>query len=147
MAKGGTGTRVKREAAPTPQSLEDAAQFVREIGEMQREINLINAALTKKVHELTKQAQARSKPHEERFQRLFEGLYAFAQSRRTELTEEEQEIIQEILNQIFIGFKEDLLEFRAEKLSRESLDSVADGRILSGKQALEKNLFDQLIFH
>jgi len=90
LAKGGTGTRVKREAARTPQSLEDAAQFVREIGEMQREINLINAALTKKVQELTKQAQARSKPHEETFQLLFEGLYAFAQSRRNELTEEEK---------------------------------------------------------
>jgi len=76
---------------------------------------------------------------------LKEGKFKAIGSPFAEFTEEEQEIFQGILTQVFIGFKEDILEFRSGKLSQSTLESVADGRILSGRQALESNLVDELL--
>lgn len=59
-----------------------------------------------------------------------------------ELTEEEEEILQTILKEAFEAFKADILEFRGDKLDESSFNEIADGRILSGRQALEANLID-----
>jgi len=76
---------------------------------------------------------------------LKEGKFKDIGSPFKELTEEERQIMQSILNQVYNGFKEDVLEFRQGKISSSELDSVADGRILSGKQAFDINLADELI--
>jgi len=76
---------------------------------------------------------------------LKEGEFKAIGSPFKELTEQEQELLQGILTQIFEGFKEDVLEFRKEKLTKSQLESVADGRILTGKQALQVNLVDELL--
>jgi len=76
---------------------------------------------------------------------LKEGKFKDMGSPFKDLTEEEREIMQSILNQVYNGFRDDVLEFRQGKISSSELDSVADGRILSGKQAYEKNLVDELI--
>ncbi|MFH1391497.1 MAG: signal peptide peptidase SppA [Candidatus Diapherotrites archaeon] len=76
---------------------------------------------------------------------LKEGEFKAIGSPFKELSEDEESILQSILIQIYEGFKEDVLEFRGDKLTRSQLDSVADGRILSGRQAFQKNLVDELL--
>ncbi len=63
----------------------------------------------------------------------------------SELTDEEREILQTILKDVHEGFKQDVLEFRAGKISGAELERIADGRILSGRQALQSNLVDGLM--
>lgn len=58
------------------------------------------------------------------------------------LTEEEKALFQEMIDDIFEQFVQVVMEGRG--LSREEVLSVADGRILTGKQALEAGLVDQL---
>ncbi len=59
-----------------------------------------------------------------------------------DLSEEERQILQTIVDDIFVQFKSDVKEFRGEKLNLSIFEEVADGRILSGKQALNAGLID-----
>ncbi len=61
-----------------------------------------------------------------------------------ELTPEEKQIFQLLVEQAFEAFKSDLISFRGEKLDRTKFEPVLDGRILSGKQAMEIGLIDEL---
>ncbi|MFH1234563.1 MAG: signal peptide peptidase SppA [Candidatus Diapherotrites archaeon] len=60
----------------------------------------------------------------------------------SELSEEERGIMQSIVDQAWQGFKDNVLEFRGEKLDKKRLDEIFDGRIMSGKQALSYGLID-----
>jgi len=60
----------------------------------------------------------------------------------TEFTEEDRALLQELLAETFEQFKGDILTFRAGKISIDQLNEVADGRIVSGRQALKVNLID-----
>ncbi|MEK6902298.1 MAG: signal peptide peptidase SppA [archaeon] len=60
-----------------------------------------------------------------------------------EFTDEEKELFQTLINQAFEGFVSDVRAFRGEKLDELKFSNVLDGRILSGKQALEVGLIDQ----
>lgn len=73
---------------------------------------------------------------------LKEGEFKDMGSPFKELTEEEEQILNEIIFQASDNFKQDILEFRKDKLTEEKFNSVADGRILSGKQAKELGLID-----
>jgi len=75
---------------------------------------------------------------------LKEGKYKALGNPFQELSAEEEQIIQEILNDAFSHFKRDVLKFRAGKISQEKFESVADGRILSGSQAKKAGLIDAL---
>lgn len=61
-----------------------------------------------------------------------------------ELSEKDRAILQALLEETFQQFKGDVLSFREDKLSPISFDSIADGRILSGRQALSSGLIDEL---
>jgi protease IV len=61
-----------------------------------------------------------------------------------ELNEDEKKLFEELINEIYLNFKADILEFRKDKLTEFNLNSVADGRIISGRQALKLNLIDDL---
>ncbi len=61
------------------------------------------------------------------------------------MTEDENRIVQEILEQAYGNFRANVLEFRKGKIAAAQLDSVADGRILTGTQALKANLVDELL--
>jgi len=50
-----------------------------------------------------------------------------------------------MVSESFEQFKSDVLEFRGDKVSPQSLSQITDGRIISGKQALELKLVDQLL--
>ena len=61
-----------------------------------------------------------------------------------ELSEDERQILQTIIDDIFAQFKNDVKEFRGKKVNVQKFEEVADGRILSGKQALDAGLIDAL---
>ncbi len=61
------------------------------------------------------------------------------------MTPDENELMQAILGQAYSNFRANVLEFRKGKLTAVQLDRVADGRILTGRQAYEKNLVDELM--
>ncbi|MBD3184776.1 signal peptide peptidase SppA [Candidatus Poribacteria bacterium] len=73
------------------------------------------------------------------------GKYKDSGSMYRDLTEEEREIFQSIVDDVHQQFVTAILEGRAEKeLTREELETLADGRIFSGRQALEYKLVDEL---
>lgn len=75
---------------------------------------------------------------------LKEGKFKAMGSWFEELKPEEKELIQEILKQAFENFKSYVIESRSEKLNTVRFQAIADGRILSGQQALEIGLIDSL---
>ncbi|MEE9221404.1 MAG: signal peptide peptidase SppA [candidate division NC10 bacterium] len=70
------------------------------------------------------------------------GPYKDLASATRELTPEERELLQRLIDDIHDQFIQAVVEGRG--LSREKVEMVADGRILSGRQALELGLVDQL---
>lgn len=60
------------------------------------------------------------------------------------MTEEEKEIIMGIINEIFEDFKQVVLERREGKLDENKIEEIFDGRIMTGKQALNYGLVDEL---
>ncbi|MDO8627776.1 MAG: signal peptide peptidase SppA [Candidatus Diapherotrites archaeon] len=58
-----------------------------------------------------------------------------------DLTEEEKSVFDSLLEEVFVSFKNDIKEFRTGKLDSE-FEDIADGRILSGRQALKHGLID-----
>ena len=73
------------------------------------------------------------------------GEYKDAGSPYRELTPEERELFQETIDDVYQQFLDAIIEGRQDRgLTREQLEKVADGRIMSGRQALDKNLVDKL---
>jgi protease-4 len=73
------------------------------------------------------------------------GRYKDAGSAYRKLTPEERELFQETIDDVYDQFLDAILEGRQHKeLTRELIEEIADGRVLSGRQALEKELVDQL---
>lgn len=60
------------------------------------------------------------------------------------ITEEERRLLQEMVNDIYDQFIDVVAKGRAAKLSREQVIQLADGRIFTGRQALELGLVDEL---
>ncbi len=61
----------------------------------------------------------------------------------TELTDEQRQIMQGLLDEVYTQFKSDVLEFRKGKVNVKLFTELADGRVLSGRQALKAGLIDQ----
>ena len=73
------------------------------------------------------------------------GEFKDAGSPYRELTSEERELFQETIDDVYQQFLDAIIEGRQDRgLTREQLEEVADGRIMSGRQALDKNLIDKL---
>lgn len=60
------------------------------------------------------------------------------------LTEEEKAILQGIVSEIFQEFRQVVEEGRGERLDRTRFEQVLDGRVLTGRQAREIGLVDEL---
>ena len=71
------------------------------------------------------------------------GKYKDSSSMYREFTTEERELYQEVVDDVHEQFLEAVLEGR-KNLTRAELETISDGRILSGKQALERKLVDEL---
>ena len=61
-----------------------------------------------------------------------------------DLTPEERAILQTILDEAFLRFKSEIKAFRQGRLNEPAFEAVADGRLLSGSQAFDVGLVDQL---
>ena len=77
----------KKAVIPVPKNLEEAAGFLAEIGQEQRATDKIRSGLNAKVDELKAKAMADGEPHQEKISQLVEGLFAFAEAHRDELTD------------------------------------------------------------
>lgn len=91
----------KRAVVAVPHSLDEAAKFVARLGQEQREIDRINLALNEKLKDLTAKATAEAKPYQESIAEIVGGLFAFAESRREELTDGGQKKTVELPTGIF----------------------------------------------
>ena len=60
------------------------------------------------------------------------------------LTEEEKAVLQTTVDDVYNQFVDTIFEARSDHLTRAAVLELADGRIYSGKQALESKLLDQL---
>jgi protease-4 len=76
------------------------------------------------------------------YETLKSGKFKDMASPDRPLTEEEREILENILQEIHLQFKQDVAEER--QLREDELEKVADGRIFTGEQAFELKLVDQL---
>lgn len=78
---------VKRTAVRAPTSVGELREFVRYVGINKRKLDAIQTKLNEKIEQLKAQAIVNSLPHQEEIDRLFDGIYIFAESHRDELTE------------------------------------------------------------
>lgn len=86
-----TATTVKkRPVIRVPQNIEELNEFVRLIGERQRRRDEINRELNERVEALKAEATEKIKPLADEETALFDGVYAFANSRRDELTDHDK---------------------------------------------------------
>ncbi len=79
-----------------------------------------------------------------KFEVLKKGEHKDIGSPFSSLDEEERKIFQTLLDQTFENFVNDIKQFRGEKLNTELFEQIIDGRILSGTQAKEIGLVDEL---
>jgi len=79
--------KLKKVVIAVPKNLNEAAQFLAEIGQEQRATDKIQSGLNAKVDELKIQAMADDEPHQKKVSQLVEGLFAFAEAHRDELTD------------------------------------------------------------
>ncbi|MGK5081846.1 signal peptide peptidase SppA [Bdellovibrionota bacterium FG-1] len=70
------------------------------------------------------------------------GKFKDAGAEYREMTTEERELLQTMVNDVLLQFKKAVATGR--KLSMEKVDAIADGRIFSGAQAKALNLVDEL---
>jgi len=61
-----------------------------------------------------------------------------------DLSDEERSLFQDMVDEFYLKFLEAVLQGRGESLSMEELKEIADGRVYTAQQALEKKLVDEI---
>lgn len=79
-----------------------------------------------------------------RNQTIKSGKHKDMGSTSRELSAEEEKILQELVDDSYQQFLEQVQKGRQEKIAADKLLEIADGRIFTGKQALELGLVDSL---
>ncbi|MCD6434147.1 MAG: signal peptide peptidase SppA [Candidatus Diapherotrites archaeon] len=79
-----------------------------------------------------------------KFNTIEVGKYKAMGSFYRDLNSEEKEIIRKILQKSFARFKNDILSFRRGKIDKQRFEMIADGRIISGEEALQIGLIDRI---
>jgi protease-4 len=77
-----------------------------------------------------------------KMQVLKQGEFKDMGSPFKELTSEEEQLLNDIILQASVNFKNNILEFRKDKIYPEEFNKIADGRIMTGTQAKEIGLID-----
>jgi protease-4 len=72
------------------------------------------------------------------------GQYKDIGSPYRNMTDEEKAIMQSLVDEVYQEFRGIVLENRGDRLNRIKFDEVADGRILSGRQAESVGLVDEV---
>lgn len=79
-----------------------------------------------------------------RYETIKSGPHKDMGSPSRPLEPEERAILQGMVDDIFQQFVDAVVQGRAGKLTREQVLALADGRVFTGRQALEKGLVDEL---
>ena len=72
------------------------------------------------------------------------GQFKDSGSMFRDLTDEDRTILQETVDDVYNQFVDAISESRHEKITREEIVQIADGRIFSGRHALTHKLIDEL---
>lgn len=130
---------VKWPVVSVPQSLDEAAKFLSLIGQEQRKINTIQTTLNEKIERSKIKAMADVKPHEEKISQLVEGLFAFAETHRDELTDGGKRKTVEVLTGLF-GWRTTppAVSLRNVKSILASLKSLRLRRFIRIKEEVDK---------
>ncbi|MFH1239793.1 MAG: signal peptide peptidase SppA [Candidatus Diapherotrites archaeon] len=75
---------------------------------------------------------------------LKEGEFKDMLSPFSDFDDKGKALLQEMIHESYLGFKNDVFELRNGKMNETAFDEIADGRILSGRQALKIGLIDEL---
>lgn len=75
---------------------------------------------------------------------LTSGRFKDIGSPNREMTEEEKKLILDMIQNIYEQFTAVVLESRKTKVKKEELGKIADGRVMTGQQALQYGLVDRL---
>lgn len=70
-----------------PKNREEAAKFVRQVGDKQRELEAIAADAGSRIALLQEAAAKKAQPHQEALDRFVDGLFQFFEANRAELTD------------------------------------------------------------
>ena len=129
----------KRTVIPVPKSLDEAAQFLADIGQEQRATEEIRSGLNTAVDKLKTQAMADDEPHQKRISQLVEGLFAYAEAHRDELTDGGKRKTVEVPTGIF-GWRmtPPAVSLRDVKSILESLKSLKLKRFIRTKEEVDK---------
>ena len=132
-------TRVKRPVIPVPKSLDEAAEFLRQIGEEQRTTDAIQSDLNAEVDELKAKAMSDAEPHQKKISQLVEGLFAFAETNRDELTDSGKRKTVELPTGIF-GWRmtPPAVSLHNVKAILKSLKSLKLDRFIRAKEEVDK---------
>ena len=129
----------KKVVIAVPKSLDEAAQFLAQIGQEQRATDKIRSGLNTKVDELKAKAMVDDEPHQEKISQLVEGLFAYAEAHRDELTDGGKRKTVEVPTGIF-GWRmtPPAVLLRGVESILESLKSLGLKRFIRIKEEIDK---------
>lgn len=130
---------LKKAVIAVPKSLDEAAQFLTQIGKEQRVIDKIRSDLNTKVDRLKAKVMAGAKPHHDTISQLVEGLFVYAEAHREELTDSGKRKTVEVPTGIF-GWRmtPPAVSLRDVKSILESLESLGLERFIRTKKEINK---------
>jgi len=88
MARAAARTKITGANLPVPQSREAAAEAVRRIGELNRELGRVEADMNDQLARIKEQHEAKAHPLRESITALTEGVKIWAEANRAELTQD-----------------------------------------------------------
>lgn len=130
---------VKRSVVLVPKDLKEAAKFVAKIAKAQRSIEAIKSDLNAEVDKLKTRAVAEAGPHSQKIEDLLEGLFAFAETNRDQLTKSGKVKSVKLETGIF-GWRTTppAVTLRNIKSIIKSLRSLKLGRFIRTKEEVDK---------
>lgn len=83
---GKTETRLKRPTMPVPQDADEVSSAILTIGENQREVARLTSEMNAQLSAIKTEYELRAAPHVEEIKQLGDGVHAFCEAHRVELT-------------------------------------------------------------
>lgn len=129
----------KKVVIAVPKSLDEAAQFLTQIGEEQRAIDKTQLRFNAAVDKLKTKAMIDVEPHQKKVSQLVEGLFAYAEAHRDELTHGGQRKTVEVPTGLF-GWRmtPPSVLLRDVKSILKSLKSLGLKRFIRTKEEIDK---------
>lgn len=78
-------SRIKSDSVQAPQTQAEAEQMIADIGHLQREVTVIEAAMNEKLAGIKAHFEQRAQPLNEQIERLFQAVFVWAEANRHDL--------------------------------------------------------------